>query len=183
MKFANAYLAKGKRHPGYNCNLTTVRDYSAVTAACMMMRRSVFTKMRGFDEKFVVGFNDTDLCLRIGEAGFKVLYDGFTVLYHHESATRTESKEVDHPEDDARLRVRWSQFFTRGDPFYSPLLAPRGTDHTLRADAGCKGRMGVRVVSMSGGAIRTDPGRKETVVRRKTRAGRASLALSTEAAE
>ena len=72
MKFANAYLAKGKRHPGYNCNLTTVRDYSAVTAACMMVRRTVFTKVRGFDERFVVGFNDTDLCLRIGETGYKI---------------------------------------------------------------------------------------------------------------
>ncbi len=146
MKFSNAYLAKGKRHPGYNCNLTAVRDYSAVTAACMMVRRDVFTTLRGFDEKFVIGFNDTDLCLRIGEAGFKVLYDGFTVLYHHESATRTESKEVDHPEDDTRLRKRWRRFFDVGDPFYNPLLAPKGTDHTLRQDAGCKGRMAVRVM-------------------------------------
>ena len=149
MKFSNAYLARGQRHPGYNCNLTAVRDYSAVTAACMMVRRDVFTKLRGFDEKFVIGFNDTDLCLRIGEAGFKVLYDGFTVLYHHESATRTESKEVDHPEDDTRLRTRWRRFFDVGDPFYSPLLAPKGTDHTLRQDAGCKGRMGARAVALA----------------------------------
>ena len=148
MKFANAYLAKGERHPGYNCNLTAVRDYSAVTAACMMVRKNVFAQVGGFDEKFVVGFNDTDLCLRIGQAGFKVLYDGFTVLYHHESATRIQSNEVDHPEDDARLRARWTRFFKKGDPFYSPLLAPRGTDHTLRQDNGCKDRMGVRAVSL-----------------------------------
>ncbi len=147
MKFINAYLSKGQRHPGYNCNLTTVRDYSAVTAACVMIRMDVFQAVGGFDEGFVVGFNDTDLCLRIGEAGFKVLYDGFTVLYHHESATRTESKSVDHPEDDLRLRTRWQRFFTEGDPFYSPLLAPKGTDHTLRLDAGCKGRMRPRPVS------------------------------------
>ena len=145
-KFQDAYLSKGSRHPGYNCNLTTVRDYSAVTAACVMIRMDVFKKVRGFDEKFVVGFNDTDLCLRIVDAGFRVLYDGFSVLYHHESATRTESKTVDHPEDDARLRTRWKRFFTVGDPFYNPMLAPKGTDHTLRQDAGCKGRMGARVV-------------------------------------
>ncbi len=147
MKFVNAYLGQGGRHPGYNCNLTTVRDYSAVTAACLMMRMDVFRAVRGFDEGFVVGFNDTDLCLRIGEAGFKVLYDGFTVLYHHESATRTESKAVDHPEDDTRLRTRWRRFFAVGDPYYSPLLTPKGSDHTLRADAGCKG-----AVAASGGA-------------------------------
>ncbi len=148
MKYANAYLTKDKRHPGYNCNLTSVRDYSAVTAACMMVRRDVLTRVDGFDETFVVGFNDTDLCLRIGETGFKVLYDGFTVLYHHESATRTMTKEVDHPEDDARLRTRWAKFFTAGDPFYNPLLAPRGNDHTLRMDAGCKGRMNPRAKSL-----------------------------------
>jgi O-antigen biosynthesis protein len=180
MKFANAYLAKGKRHPGYNCNLTTVRDYSAVTAACMMVRRAVFMKVRGFDEKFAIGFNDTDLCLRIGEAGFKVLYDGFTVLYHHESATRTESKEVDHPEDDARLRAQWQKFFTQGDPFYSPLLAPRGTDHTLRADAGCKGRMGVRVVSLNGGKVEADLVQEGTAMKRRTRAGRAYVPTSPD---
>ena len=148
MKFVNAYLSKGNRHPGYNCNLTTVRDYSAVTAACMMMRLDVFRAVNGFDESFVVGFNDTDLCLRIGEAGFKVLYDGFTVLYHHESATRTENKEVDHPEDDARLRTRWQQFFKVGDPYYSPLLASKGTDHTLRQDPGCRGSVQLRTVSL-----------------------------------
>ncbi len=146
MKFMNAYQDRGGRHPGYNCNLTSVRDYSAVTAACMMMRRQVFADAGGFDESFAIGFNDTDLCLRLRLAGYKVLYDGYTVLYHHESATRTETDEVLHPEDDARLRAHWPTFFTAGDPFYSPLLAPRGTDHTLRTDEGCKGRMQPRAV-------------------------------------
>ena len=144
MKFQDAYLSRGARHPGFNCSLTSVRDYSAVTAACMMVKRQAWRAVRGFDEKFVVGFNDTDLCLRIRDAGLRVLYDGQTVLYHHESATRTQSNEVDHPEDDARLRRRWQRYFVEGDPFYSPLLAGRGTDHTLRQDGGCKGRMGVR---------------------------------------
>ena len=123
-----------------------MRDYSAVTAACMMVRRTVFAEAGGFDESFAIGFNDTDLCLRLGEAGYKVLYDGYTVLYHYESATRTETGEVLHPEDDARLRARWPQYFRGCDTFYSPLLAPRGTDHTLRTDEGCKGRMQPRAV-------------------------------------
>ena len=151
MKYHAAYLGEGKRHPGYNCNLTSVRDYSAVTAACMMMRMDVFQAIGGFDESFVVGFNDTDLCLRIGAAGYKILYDGFTVLFHHESATRTQSKSVFHPEDDDRLKARWGRYMTAGDPFYSPLLAPRGTDHTLRQDQGCKGKMKTRAVALRPG--------------------------------
>ena len=157
MKFQDAYIGdrdvrqgKGDRHPGYNCNLTTVRDYSAVTAACLMVSRRAWDAVGGFDEGFVIGFNDTDLCLRIREAGYKVLYDGFTVLYHYESATRTQSAEVDHPGDDTRLRTLWTRYFTRGDPFYNPLLAPRGTDHTLRHEAGCKGRMQAREVVLKG---------------------------------
>ncbi len=149
MKFQDAYLSEGARHPGYNCNLTTVRDYSAVTAACMMVSRRAWRAVRGFDEGFVVGFNDTDLCLRIREAGFKVLYDGFTVLYHHESATRTESNEVDHPGDDARLRRRWAGYFVGGDPFYNPLLAGGGTDHVLRQDEGCKAKTRLQVLELS----------------------------------
>lgn len=156
MKFQAAYAdanvesgAKRKarqRRNGYNCNLTSVRDYSAVTAACVMIPAHVFHQVHGFDEGFVVGFNDTDLCLRIIEAGFKVLYDGQTVLYHHESATRAGDKSFDHPSDDRRLRTRWKRFFVEGDPFYNPLLSHRGTDHTLRQDPGCKGRMTARVV-------------------------------------
>ena len=148
MKFHAAHLSDGKRHSGYNCTLTSVRDYSAVTAACLMMRMDVFEQLKGFDETFVVGFNDTDLCLRTVAAGYKVLYDGYTMLYHHESATRTESKSVFHPEDDERLRDRWGHYITGGDPFYSPLLAPKGTDHVLRQDRGCKGMMAPRVVRL-----------------------------------
>ncbi len=73
---------RGSRALGYNASLTALRDFSAVTAACMMMRMSVFAEVGGFNEAFAVGFNDTDLCLRIGRAGYKILYDGRTILYH-----------------------------------------------------------------------------------------------------
>lgn len=147
-KFEMAYNEE-TRQLGYNCLLTSVRDYSAVTAACIMIRRSVFEAVSGFDERFVIGFNDTDLCLRIAEAGYKVLYDGQTVLFHHESATRSQSNEVLHPEDDARLRTRWKRYFDHGDPFYSPLLNQRGTDHVLRTDAGCRKSLRTRSATLS----------------------------------
>jgi GT2 family glycosyltransferase len=147
-KFAAAYDENGQRNNGYNCILTSVRDYSAVTAACMLMRHDIFREVGGFDENFVVGFNDTDLCLRIREAGYKVLFDGHTALFHHESQTRLESASLAHPEDDERLRSRWRAFFKEGDPFYSPLLEPYGTDHTLRVDNPCPTKMNPRVVKL-----------------------------------
>ncbi len=143
-KFADAYLdgtglnGGGKRNLGYNCSLTSVRDFSAVTAACMMMRREVFEEIGGFDEDFAVGFNDTDLCLRLRERGLRVLYDGGAVLFHHESATRSDTKQVMHPEDTARLLSRWDGILRGGDPFYSPLLSTKVQDHVLREDPGCR---------------------------------------------
>ncbi len=128
----------GRRNLGYNCGLSSVRDYSAVTAACIMMRRTVFEQVRGFDEKFGIGFNDTDLCLRIGTAGYKILYDGHTVLYHYESATRSQTKQVFHPSDTKRMVKRWGKKLAEGDPFYNPNLSLRTQDHVPREDSGCK---------------------------------------------
>jgi len=115
-----------------------VRDYSAVTAACLMMRRAVFEQVGGFEEKFGIGFNDTDLCLRIGKAGFKVLYDGYTILYHYESATRSQTKQVFHPEDTRRMTRRWGKFLRAGDKFYNPNLSLRTQDHVLMEDPTCR---------------------------------------------
>jgi GT2 family glycosyltransferase len=139
-KFADAFMeGDGRRNLGYNCTLTSLRDFSAVTAACLLLRRDVFEQAGGFDEEFAIGFNDTDLCLRIRGLGYKVLYDGHTTLFHHESATRAETKQVAHPVDDQRLRTRWASYFgAEGDPFYNPNLDLKANDHTPRGDAGCR---------------------------------------------
>ena len=129
---------KGRRNLGYNCALTSVREYSAVTAACMMMRRDVFDQVQGFDESFGIGFNDTDLCLRIGAAGYKILYDGYTILYHYESATRSQTKQVFHPADTKRMTRRWGHVLADGDPFYNPNLSLRTQDHVPREDPDCQ---------------------------------------------
>ncbi len=148
-KFEFAYLDdKGTRNLGYNCSLTSVRDYSAVTAACLMTRKSVFEQIGGFDEQLVVGFNDVDLCLRIRAIGLKVLYDGDTVLFHYESATRSQTKQVMHPEDTLRMLSLHADILTDGDPFYNPNLSMVTQDHVLREDPGCK-RFQPRVVVMN----------------------------------
>lgn len=122
MKFAQ-YEIEGRRNPGYNCNLVSVRDWSAVTGACLMMRTEVFQRLSGFDEAFPVGFNDTDLCLRVRSAGLKVINDGWAVLRHHESATRASGGDLGHPEDAARFAFRWADLIAAGDPFYNPVLS------------------------------------------------------------
>jgi GT2 family glycosyltransferase len=134
LRFEPVWQSDGTRTLGYNASLTSVRDFSAVTAACMMMRRTVFDEVAGFDEAFAVGFNDTDLCLRVRRAGYKVLYDGRTVLFHHESVTRIAKAQLKHPKDDQKLREDWGPLLAAGDPYYSPLLELYGRDHRLRLE-------------------------------------------------
>jgi O-antigen biosynthesis protein len=131
-KFEPYLNSEGLRDRGYLSGLISTREYSAVTAACLMLRSEVFTRIGGFDERFAIGFNDTDLCLRIGELGLKVLNDGETVLHHYESATRSVTKHLSHPEDDQLLQTRWKRLITLGgDPFYSPLLSSWSPDHQV----------------------------------------------------
>jgi hypothetical protein len=113
-----------------------------------MMRRTVFDQVGGFDEAFAVGFNDTDLCLRLRAAGLRVLYDGHTVLRHHESATRAADKALADPtQDEMRFRARWPEFFGGSDPFYNPWFSVDGSDHRLRSDTGWRGLLSPRVLS------------------------------------
>ena len=177
-KFQAAYNDKDERNPGYNCILSSVRDYSAVTAACVIVRRDVLTALGGFDERFVIGFNDTDLCLRIVDSGLRVLYDAQTVLFHHESATRSANKEMMHPEDDELLRTRWAKYFKSGDPFYNPLLNNRGADHILTRGTQCangpKSRSISRDMALVGGqrVLRADG---PATVKRPARRGRKAM--------
>lgn len=104
------------------------QDFTAVTAACLVLRRALFLEIGGFEEQHLqVQFNDVDLCLRLRERGYRNLYTPFAVLYHHESATRGPTDDT--PEKLSRsareqefLNARWSTTRFR-DPFYSPNLS------------------------------------------------------------
>ncbi len=108
---------------GYCAANKVVRRYSAVTAACLVIRKSDYLDVEGLDEKaFPVTFNDVDLCLKIQQAGKAVVWTPFAKLYHHESATRGRDEL---PEKAARayrelrgLRQRWGGVMLR-DPFYN----------------------------------------------------------------
>ena len=108
---------------GYMGHFISVRNYSAVTAACMMVKKNVFNEVDGFDERFVVGFGDTDFCLRVQKRGYSNIYTPYAELYHHESATRGQTFKGDpHPEDSMYFVDRWQQIIQHGDPFYNPNL-------------------------------------------------------------
>jgi GT2 family glycosyltransferase len=104
----------------------------AVTAACMMVRRALFEEVEGFDENFVVGFGDTDLCLRIYTSKYRVLWTPHARLIHHESASRGKASLWSHLEDTTLMRVRWEEVIKRGDPFYNPNLSLNSNNFSPR---------------------------------------------------
>jgi GT2 family glycosyltransferase len=115
-------------HPNYFGLHRVIRNCSAVTAACAMMRRSVFDEIGGFDEKLKVAFGDVDLGLRVREKGYRVVYAPNAVLYHHECATRGKL----HPSEDETYMInKWKQVLVEGDPYYSPNLTLLREDHSI----------------------------------------------------
>ena len=114
-----------------------VQNYGAVTAACLVIRKSVFDQVGGLDEKsLAVAFNDVDFCLKVRAAGYLNLWTPFAELYHHESASRGVE---DTPEKHERFRgevetmmKRWEKEL-KHDPAYNPNLTLELTDFTLAA--------------------------------------------------
>jgi GT2 family glycosyltransferase len=114
--------------PGVCRQLQVTRNYSAVTGACLLTRREIFTKVRGFDEeRLPVTFSDVDLCLKIRRAGYLVVYTPFARLYHHESGTRRRTVE---PMETGVMRERWAGILD-DDPYYNPNLSRERADFSL----------------------------------------------------
>ena len=112
------------------------QDYSAVTAACMMTKASVFNQIGGFSEELAVAFNDIDYCMKVRKAGFLVVYAPYALMYHYESKSRGLE---DTPEKVARFNReigifarRWPDILAQGDPYYNPNLTLRKSNFALR---------------------------------------------------
>jgi GT2 family glycosyltransferase len=96
------------------------RNYLAVTGACLMMRREVFDRVGGFDETYHMAFGDIELCLRIHEHGYRIMYTPFAKLRHDEGATRGSYSP---PSDTRRALERIRDLVASGDPFFHPSLS------------------------------------------------------------
>ena len=125
----------GRDDPGYCGRALVTQDLSAVTAACLLTHKSLYQSLGGLNEQqLTVAFNDVDFCLRVRDAGQRVLWTPHAVLYHHESITRGKDTtpaqiqraraEVDY------MRTRWAHVMHH-DPFYNPNLNYQQPDFSL----------------------------------------------------
>lgn len=113
----------GKDDYGYMVRARINCNYSAVTAACLMTRRSVYEKVNGLSEEFVVALNDVDYCLKVREEGYLIVYDAFSVWHHYESKSRgyedTPEKKARFQGEVKKFQYKWQQILEDGDPYYN----------------------------------------------------------------
>ena len=121
---------------GYMGRLRCVQEISAVTAACMMVKTSVFKAVGGFDEELKVAFNDIDLCMKVRKYGVKIVFTPYAELYHYESKSRgmedTPEKQLRFSREVNCFRRKWERELLKGDPYYNPNLTLNNTDCSLR---------------------------------------------------
>ena len=113
----------------------TTQDLSAVTAACMMTKKSLYEELGGMDEDFQVAFNDIDFCLRMREIGKLVVFQAYAELYHHESLTRGYENRPENrkrfKDETRRFKSRWKEILRKGDPYYNPNFSLERSDCVL----------------------------------------------------
>ncbi len=124
---------------GYMGRLCYAQNVSAVTGACLMVRKSLYDALGGLDEAFAVALNDVDFCLRIRDKGYLNVFTPFAELYHFESASRgsdaaDSQKAARYEEESALFRGRWKELLAKGDPYYNPNFSLDRSDYSLRTD-------------------------------------------------
>lgn len=132
----HTFIGLHKAENSYFHRAMCAQDYSAVTAACMMSKKSVFEEVGGFSEDLAVAFNDIDYCMKVRSLGKLVVYAPYAVLYHYESKSRgledTPEKVARFNREVAKFAKKWPDILKNGDPYYNPNLTLRKSNFALR---------------------------------------------------
>jgi GT2 family glycosyltransferase len=122
---------------GYMGRLCYTQNVSAVTGACLMVKKSLYDELGGLDESFKIALNDVDFCLRLREKGLLNVFTPFAELYHFESVSRgidvvDEAKAKRYEEESEHFRTKWREVLEKGDPYYNPNFSLDRSDYSLR---------------------------------------------------
>lgn len=141
------HVFKGQASEGdtYFNRAMVVQDYSAVTAAVMMVKKEVYEEVNGLDERYAVAFNDIDFCLRIRKKGKLVVYNPYSCFYHYESKSRgyetTPEKQERFQKEISMFVKEYEEIMKEGDPYYNPNLSLKFTDYQVK-DVSSEGKLG-----------------------------------------
>ncbi len=133
---ANMFPGLRRGQEGYYHKAAIQLNYSAVTAACLMVSKEIYQQVGGLEEQLAVAFNDVDFCLRVRAEGYLVVYDPFVEAYHYESKSRgredTKEKVRRFEQEIEFIRSRWMKLLKQGDPFYNPNFSLKKCNYVLK---------------------------------------------------
>ncbi|OHB69777.1 MAG: hypothetical protein A2W23_00635 [Planctomycetes bacterium RBG_16_43_13] len=137
---AHAHKDFPRKSNGYYGRLNVIQNLSAVTGACMMVRKKVFDEVGGFEERLSHAFNDVDLCLKIREKGYLIVFTPYAELYHYDSASGASKGHEETPTPEGKERFarekefmlnKWKDVLASGDPYYNPNLTLEKWDFSI----------------------------------------------------
>ncbi len=132
----HCFVQQKRGYSGYFHRIISAQDYSAVTAACMMVSKEAFEAAQGFSTDLAVAFNDIDFCMKLRSIGKLIVYNPYAELYHYESKSRgledTPEKVARFNREIAVFEKRWPEILKNGDPYYNPNLTLDSQDFSLK---------------------------------------------------
>lgn len=121
---------------GYMGKLCYAQDVTAVTGACLLVRKALYEQVGGLDETFAVALNDVDFCLQLRELGYLNIFNPYAELYHYESKSRGLDDQSEnaarYEKESALFREKWKEQLAKGDPYYNPNFSLDYSDYTLQ---------------------------------------------------
>ena len=132
----HTHYRQRRENLGYMGRLCYAQNVSAVTGACLMVKKALFEEAGGLDESFAVSLNDVDLCLKLREMGYLNVFTPFSELFHYESVSRglddAGEKAQRYNEESEHFRTKWKEVLEKGDPYYNPNFTLDRSDYSLK---------------------------------------------------
>ena len=132
----HSHYMQHRENLGYMGRLCYTQDVSAVTGACLLVKKSCFDEVCGLSEDFAISLNDVDFCLKLREKGYLNVFTPFAELYHYESASRGSDMSGTNAErynkESEHFREKWAKVLEKGDPYYNPNFSLDRSDFALK---------------------------------------------------
>ena len=132
----HSHYKQHRENLGYMGRLCYAQNVSAVTGACLLVKKSVFDEAGGLDESFAVSLNDVDFCLKLREKGYLNVFTPFAELYHFESISRglddNGEKAQRYNKESEQFRNKWKNVLEAGDPYYNVNFSLDRSDFALK---------------------------------------------------
>ncbi len=134
----HTHYKQSRQNLGYMGRLCYAQNVSAVTGACLMVKRSLYEEVGGLEERFAVSLNDVDLCLKLRERGFLNVFTPFAELFHYESISRGSDASGERAErynrESEEFREKWKAMLQAGDPYYNSNFSLDRSDFSLKVN-------------------------------------------------